>query len=416
MAEAISNGAHAPSKPYTSTSSGEPPHLVGGIVRHDLVSASVQVTILALIDATGSAEIGDICVALAPHPDPVGAVLIMAEVGIVDLEIRRVLDAATVVRRASHDPDQFDEIQDAPSPSVSPAGSTVSRQASIPVGLERLDPPFSASVIVGGAESRRDFARMPELRRPGVYGLISATSAYIGTGGDVAHRVATGQQPIDDIESIFVITDSTGTLTETDARAAERILWSRIAASRERRLANVAAPDGASVSPQRYSEINAWVAQACLALRHSGLVFTGGTARNVLAGPRSEPGRVAPLRPLDSIPEGQILELGFGNGMIAMAARQSERWMLLRGSDVRIETVSSANSTTRFLRSAWLHAGILELSPDGRSYVTTRDVAFLSGSACSQFVTGSKGYVLASWTPIDPHGGYDPTTPALIAA
>src|SRR5690606_35048422 len=139
-----------------------------------------------------------------------------------------------------------------------------------------------------------------------------------------------GRQAIDPVDTVFAITDATGNLTIEDARAAERILWTRVAAGRERTLVNTV-PDGAPIDPQRYSELDVFVAQACLALRHHEILFTRGSARSVLAGPRTEPGRVGPLRPLNDIPDGEVLELGFGGGLMALAARQTEdRWLLLR--------------------------------------------------------------------------------------
>lgn len=111
-----------------------------------------------------------------------------------------------------------------------------------------------------------------------------------------------------------------------------------------------------------------------------------------------------------------MLELNFNDGHVALAARQAEdRWLLLRGSEVRIETVASAGAGASFQRSAWLHIGLLELGAHGQCYVVTRDIAFRSGSAVAHFCTGSKGKSLAGWTPIDPDVGYDPRTAALIA-
>lgn len=89
---------------------------------------------------------------------------------------------------------------------------------------------------------------------------------------------------------------------------------------------------------------------------------------------------------------------------------------MLRGSEVRAETVSSANATARYLRSAWLHSGVLDGSADGRSYVVKSDLVFSSGSAVAHFCCGSKSKGLSGWQPIDPDGGYDPETPALIAS
>ena len=232
---------------------------------------------------------------------------------------------------------------------------------------------------------------MGETHRPGIYGLMNNTHVYIGMGNDVGQRVVNGAQPIRDIETIFVITDANGNLTSGDAKVAERNLWSRAMANGDRILAN-GVPDGAPVDVQRYSEIDQLVVSACLALRHHDLLFTRGSARTLVAGPRTEPGRVAPLRRMNDVPEGEVLELSFNDGHVALAAKQAEdRWLLLRGSDVRIDTVATAGAGARFQRSAWLHSGLLDIEADGRSYVVTRDIVFSSGSAVAHFCTGSKG-------------------------
>ena len=429
MAIHSSSGAHASGKAYPKSFPEEPLRLIDGLVQHDLVSASTQVRILEIVDRTGSASIGDITADLSDHPDPVAAVLVMVKLRILVLEVDGVVDAHTLVRRAGPEPDPHDQGGEPPRPTDASdhrvSGSAISdvpasgghSEADVPDGLERLEiTPFSPNVVIGSGSDRRAFGRMADLDRPGVYALIGAAEIYVGVGAAVGQRVARGQQPIDDIETIVVITDANGNLSEDDARAAERILWSRVAGVRERVLVN-GLPDGTSVALQRYSELEAFLGSACLALRHAGVMFTSGSARSVLAGPRQEPGRAAPVRPFDDIPNGEVLELSFGDGLVALAARQSDtHWVLLRGSDVRIDTVPSANATTRFLRSAWLHVGLLEVAPDGRSLTVTRDIVFGSGSAVAQFATGSKGRSLESWVPIAPSGGFDPDTPALIAA
>lgn len=421
MANSSSTATAVASKPFPIPSpQHEAPSLIDGLVQHVLITASVQVKILGIVDETGSVSIGDIATGLTGHPDPVGAVLVMVNLNLLVLDLNGPLDANTMVRRAPPEPDP-NMATGRPSGSAPEGGQGVGGDSkngsTISAALARLDvTPFRAGIVVGPGTARRDFARMHDLRRPGIYGLMNSLSLYIGMGSDAGLRVATGQQPIEAVEAVFVITDANGALTPDDAAVAERILWSRAAATRERTMVN-RVPDGCPIDPERYSYLEAFVAEACLALRHDHILFTAGSARSVLAGPRAEPGRVVPQRPFNDVPEGMVMELTFNDGRVALASRRAEDdWLLLRGSDVRPDTVASANASASYLRAAWLHSGILVPSHDEQSYVLTRDMPFRSGSAATHFVTGSKGRGRGGWQPIDPDGGTDPETAALIAA
>lgn len=398
----------------------EMPSLIDGLVHHALMTASTQVKILSIVDETGRASVGDIVAELDNHPDPVGAVMVMARLNILILDLVGPLDANTIVRRFGPEPgSELSKVQPPvlPTDGDGPVADIGANHTSVPASLARLDTnPFRANVVFGPGSARRDFVRVDDLRRPGIYGLMNATSLYAGMGSDVGQRVASGQQPIEGIETVFVITDANNVMSADDAAVAERILWSRAAASRERSMVN-GLPDGAAVDPQRYSDIDAFVAEACLALRHAELLFTSGSTRSVLAGPRAEPGRSVPQRPFNDVPEGEVMELVFNEGRIALAAKRAEDdWLLLRGSDVRPGTVASANASASYLRAAWLHAGILMPSHDGQSFTLTRDVPFRSAGATAHFVTGSKGRGRGGWRPIDPDGGFDPETADLIAS
>lgn len=395
----------------------ELPPLIGGLVQHMLVSPSTQVRILVIVDETGSASVGDVIVALPDHPDPVGAIAVMLNLGILVAEIRDgVLDANTIIRRAPLEPGPAGSSATSPGPTRPQGSGPVMASSDDGRSLTQLDlGSLAPRLIIGPGTRRCEFASDPVLRRPGVYGLLSATRAYIGLGSDAGRRVARGQQPIEDIEIIFVITDANGNLSTEDAAAYERILWSRAMAFGDRPVVN-GVPDGAPVNVERYAELDLFIGQACLALAQMGLMFTRSSPRTLLAGPRSEPGRIGALRPFNGIPEGEVFELEFGNGLVALASRQPDgTWLLLRGSEVRVDTVASATASTGFLRSAWVHAGLLQVSPDGRGLLVKRDLVFSTGSAAAHFCTGSKGRGRGGWRPIDPEGGYDPATPALIA-
>lgn len=413
MADLSSSAAPAANNPYLHSVPNDPPSLIGGLIQHVLVSPSVQVQILSIVDATGHATVGNIAAELAGHPDPVGAIAVMIRLRILCADLRgKLMDADTIVRRCPDvrpDPDAVDR-GSAEVMSQSVAARSMAPEAP-PAGLTRLAiSTFSASVVVGPGNKRRGFGRMPELNRPGIYGLMSEGEIYIGMSGDLGQRIATGQQPIADVDTIFAITDCSGALTVEDARVCERIMWSRCAVLGDCTPVN-GLPDGMAVEPRGYGELDLFVTQACLALREHGLLFTRGTVRGLLAGPRNEPGRLGPLRLPDDVPAGEVFELNFADGLTALASREADdRWLLLRGSDVRVDTVATAGSGPSFLRAAWAHSGLLQLSADGSSYTVTRDLVFGSGSAAAVFCCGSKG---RGWVRIEPDGD---TGPVLVAS
>lgn len=395
-----SSGATVPNKPHIHSPMTSPVALAAGLVQHDLVSATDQVTILSTIDESGSASVGDVMAALDGHVDPAGAVQALIAAGIVTADLRHsVLDQHTMLTRTPPtDPDGNPSAPGGALPGSGPLPDTV-----VAVSMSRLQP----SVLVSPGSERRSLGRLSLLQRPGVYILLSGTEAYVGMGSEVGRRVANGAQPITDIDTIITITDANDGLGETDALVLERIIHSRVAAAREVRLIN-GTPDGAAISPERYEELNLFAAMACHALAREGYLFVNICPRMVLAGPRAEAGRMAPLRPIHEMPGGQVMELTFGQGHMALACRRADDdWLLLRGSDIRLDCVTSANASASYLRAAWRHAGILEPAHDGGSYVLTRDMVFASASAAALFVVGSKGKGRSGWQPLDPDG-HDP--------
>lgn len=419
MADAFSSDASAWRKLYSSLLPFSPPALVAGLVQHELLSGSTQVTILRIVDESGSASLGDIAFGLGDHPDATGAVLVMVDLAILVIDYAQVIDQHSVVRRAPDrpDPTAIDVETHFDGADRGDLHKATAADVALPPSVNQLaSSTLTPSVLIADATARRSLDKIDSLDRPGVYALVGEHQVYIGASTSVGARIALGQQPIGNIQRIVVVTDANDTLSDSDALAAERMFFSRVEASRAFAAMN-ALPMGAAVDAQRYAEIDTFLAQACLTLRHHGVLFTESSTRAVLAGPRQENGRVAPLRPFNAIPDGTRLELCFDDGLVALASRVGDHcWVLLTGSDIRIETAASANSSVRFLRSAWLHAGLLEISADGRSLVTTRDLVFRSGSGAAQFCVGSKGRNCSSWVPIDPDGGYDPSTPSLIAA
>lgn len=392
-----SSGAAASNKPpFSSPAVTSPIAIASGLVQHDLVSPTDQVVILGVIEDFGSASVGDVMVALEGHADPAGAIQVLISAGMVNADIRSgVLDQHTLLSRAAPtDPD------DDPTPSA--PGGLLPTVGGLPADVVSLSvTSMQPSVLVSPGSARRTLGRAASLQRPGVYILLSGTQAYVGMGSAVGRRVASGAQPIADVDAIITIIDAHDGLSEADALVLERIIHSRVAAAREVALVN-GTPDGAPVSSNRYEELNLLAAMACHALAREGHLFVNLSPRMVLAGPRAEAGRLAPLRAFDETPNGEVMELAFGKAHMALACRRAnDEWVLLRGSDIRLDCVASANASVSFLRAAWRNAGILELAHDGTSYVLTRDVVFSSASAALHFTVGSKGQGRGGWKPID---------------
>lgn len=393
-----------------------------GLVAHALVSPGVQVQILSVIDATGSASIGDIIAELPGHEDPVGAIFALIAAGVLMIVSPGIIDAHSTVARTTGsgpqggkpvegghltgteatDAAMGDGVEVTGTGDARPIDFASFAATPLPDGLHWVATAGLQPCIIIGAGSRRAAFRHVELlHQTGVYLLLRGRDVYVGYGADVAVRATSGRQmPGGTPEAIIGIVEAQNRFTDDDARALERILWNHVAADPDSSVIN-GVPDGAAVDPARYSQLMLVAAEVVLALRQAGLMFLGGSARAQIAGPRSEPDRLGAPRRIDDVPEGRIRELNYC-GLTAVAAERDDgNWLLLRGSDVRIATVSSASSSASFLRAAWLHAGIIELGPDGTSYVLKRDMLFSSGSAVGHFVSGSKGFGPSAWALID---------------
>ncbi|MBU1334474.1 MAG: hypothetical protein KJ944_11730 [Alphaproteobacteria bacterium] len=387
-----------------------------GLVGHALLTPSVQVQILSVVDATGSASIGDIIAELPGHTDPVGAVFALITAGVLAVLTTGIIDANTIVARADNGGPQGGA--DTPVPEARPSDGLTENLTSDAGALPASFAEFSAStlpheldvvpvsqlhprIIVGSGERRSGFRRVDCLSRPGVYILLRGSVAYVGYGANVGARIMNGRQmPGGTPDCVIAIVDEHDGLSTDDARALERILWSWVSNDDDFDLVN-GVPDGAPIEPHRYDQLTLLCAHVALALRQAGLMFLGGSVREHIAGPRTEPDRLGAPRRIDDLPDGRVMELSYC-GLTALAAdREDGTWLLLRGSDVRIDTVASANASASFQRAAWLHGGLLEPARDGSCYVLKRDIVFSSGSAVSHFVSGSKGFGLSAWQPID---------------
>lgn len=433
MADFLSSGPMAARNPYSPSIDtalvSDPGPVHPGLVGHPLLTPSVQVQILSVVDATGSASIGDLIAEQPGHPDPVGAVFALIAAGVLEVLSTGFIDANTIVARAGNGPQSAADAHGTPPDAGTldlPEANLAFNPTTLPVNFADLctdalpsdlsavpSCPLQPRIIIGSGERRTAFGRVDCLLRPGVYILLRGRDAYIGYGAEVGFRIIDGRQmPDGPADCIIAIADEYDGLSTGDGKALERILWSSIAADDDFVLVN-GVPDGAAVEPERYDQLSLFAAQVVLALRQAGLMFLGGSVREHLAGPKTEPDRLGAPRRIDDLPNGRVMELNYC-GLTALAAERNDgTWLLLRGSHVRIDTAATAAASASFQRAAWLHAGLLELAGDGCSYVLKRDITFASGSAVSHFVAGSKSCRPSAWQPIDESDDTDVPAPAL---
>jgi hypothetical protein len=63
-----------------------------GLVDHPLVTPEVQFALLAAVDETACAELGDLVDAIPDHPQPLSAVLALVDAGLIGLEFNAPFD------------------------------------------------------------------------------------------------------------------------------------------------------------------------------------------------------------------------------------------------------------------------------------------------------------------------------------
>ncbi len=380
------------------------PLIQRGLITDTRVSPDLQVGLLARIDETGTATIGDLADLFASYPEPVGAVLALAEADVLDLEQVPVIDASTRVTRRQP-PDRLEPAADTPPDTPAPPASG-GVMANLPNSVETLLARSDAPVVtIVAGDDRRDALRVPHLHQTGPYlGMWrngTSWDIYAGSSSDMANRIANGPHLIDPrpADHIVMITGGAVAFNLTEARSLERVFAEAIDGLHGTHLINLEIPQGAPVDAASYTRFRLIVAEVLVTLKTAGLAFGQCSNRELMAGPRFLPDERAPLR-VDGRPDGELHRLE-ACGVVAEAVRtEDDSWVLLRGSQIRTAVVASANASISHRRAALLHSGVL--IDAGDYLLLQRDLAFGSGSMASQFVTGAKSPGLAGWKPVEP--------------
>ena len=252
------------------------------------------------------------------------------------------------------------------------------------------------------AETLAGFIRHGAVDMPGAYvaywRLGDRTPAYVGQSGiSVAGRLRDQKfRHIHRPERIVTITDRDGRLTPTQTRVIERVMHLSVIEAGIPILG--ALPDGAVVSRAEYAMLRAFCAGAIRQMQVASLGFQKLVARDVLAGPVTEPGIV-----LDAVPDGSHFRLETRMAKAEMIQTASD-FVLTPGSLIRDPGPDPRTRTIGVLRLELGYAGILE-QVEGDLLRVLRPLRFSSVSAASRFVTGLEGGSPSQWTNVDDGGG-----------
>ena len=179
MADAIL-GADAPARKLTSS---DIPHTrsvmaLEGLVADPHLDLGSQIAILAAIDETGSASLGDLMALLPDHPSPGQAIIALIREGALVVTSSGLIDAHSQVARRVNPPLR----QKAASISEGPKKGVQHLKVVAP----------EPDIFFASGIDRTYFVREPRLRQKGIYLALYGSAVYVGRSGDTACRIAWG--------------------------------------------------------------------------------------------------------------------------------------------------------------------------------------------------------------------------------
>lgn len=358
--------------PHTSSTG------LAGLVADPHLDLDTQVAILAAVDETGSASLGDLISLLPDHPSPGGAILALIREGALIVTTPGLIDAHSQLTR-QHKP-------------LSRQPASVVPQARKGVQHLQLVAPEPDIFFASGID-RSYFVQEPRLRQKGIYLALYGTAVYVGRSGDTACRIAWGSHlrrsglP----DRIIAAVDKNQTLTEGQARAAERLAARRVLKHPQLTLLNTSLPAGDTLASGPYAAADNFVTSFFDRVEQAGLLNPFPSADTAL--PVSNPRLTSPepTRPsaeeLTTPGDGELLIME-SCGVTATARIVDGKIWVLAGSQVRRDPVPSAGSAALKDRQDLLHDGGLVEEAD--HLVLTVDLPFDTRSGAANFVAGSR--------------------------
>ncbi|MHA6297906.1 hypothetical protein [Devosia sp. CAU 1758] len=393
MAEAILGADHAGRKPASSDITTpidtglqcyEVSAALAGLVADPLVDLDTQIAVLALVDETGSASMGDLISILQRHEAPAQAIGAMLRLGVLVVE-PGLIDAQSLVSR------RVQPVRARPSF----ADQVNHRDRGKVHHLQVLAPEPDIFFAIG--IDRNYFVTEARLRQRGIYFAIYCDGVYVGRSGDTACRIAWGAHlrrhglP----ERIIAAVDRKGALSEAQMRACERLAARRVVKETDLALVNDTLPVGDRLGPIAYAGAAGFVDTVFERVLAAGLF--GSDAHADVPAPVTEPD-------LEQEPGMESVFSLDACGIRARARQENGKWIVLAGSQVRPDPAPSSGSAPFRLRTELLHEGGLVTTGD--VLVLTEDLAFDTAVAAGCFVAGSRVRA-GAWKPIPA----EPTAP-----
>lgn len=385
MADAIL-GADAPARKLASS---EIPHTrqmtaLEGLVADPNLDLDSQIAILAAIDETGSASLGDLMALLPDHPSPGQAIMALIREGALVITSSGLIDAHSQVARRVNPPlRQKASTSEAPKKGVQ--------------HLKVIAP--EPDIFFASGIDRNYFVKEPRLRQKGIYLALYGSAVYVGRSGDTACRIAWGahlrRNGLPD--RIIAAVDKHQVLDEAQARVAERLAARMVNKHPSLTLLNNAFPAGDRLASAPYAATDCFVATFFERVERAGLLEP--TTPNCMP---TEPIEGAP----NEVEEGQLLTME-SCGVTARARIEDGKFWVLAGSQVRLDPVPSAGSAALKDRQDLLHDG--GLVHEGDHLVLTEDVGFDTPSGAANFVAGSR-VKPELWRPVAEAHGIGPRT------
>jgi hypothetical protein len=386
MADAIL-GADAPARKLASS---DIPHTrpimaLEGLVADPNLDLDSQIAILAAIDETGTASLGDLIALLPDHPSPGQAIMALIREGALVITSSGLIDAHSQVARRVNPPLR----QKAASTSEAPKKG---------VQHLRIVSPEPDIFFASGID-RNYFVKEPRLRQKGIYLALYGSAVYVGRSGDTACRIAWGahlrRNGLPD--RIIAAVDKHQILDDAQARVAERLAARMVNKHPGLTLLNNAFPAGDRLASAPYAATDRFVISFFERVERAGLLEP--TTPNRM---RAEPIQGAP----NEVDEDQLLTME-SCGVTAWARIEDGKFFVLAGSQVRLDPVPSAGSAALKDRQDLLHDG--GLVHKGDHLVLTVDVAFDTPSGAANFVAGSR-VKPELWRPLVEAQGIGPRT------